>query len=304
MKTKDLLTLFSLAALWGGSFLFIRIAAPALGPLPLAAGRVLLGGLVLWLGIRATGQRPVLRPHARKLLILGLLNASLPYFLIAAAELHLTASLAAMLNATIPLFGAAFGVVSLGERITARRAMGLLVGVLGVALIVGWTPVAMTRTTLLAVAATLVACASYTVATIYAKKALAGVPSPTLALGQQLGAAAWLVVPAALELPHARPTAAALLALLALAVLSTAIAYLLYFRLVATVGPTRTATVAYLFPVFGATWGALFLGEPLNAGMLAGLALILGSVVLVNEVRLPWRAARGLSAASRRFQGG
>lgn len=294
MKRSDLATLFILAALWGGSFLFIRVAAPVLGPLPLATGRVVLGGLVLWIGLRATGQRPELRPHAGKLLLLGLLNASLPYFLIAAAELQLTASLAAMLNATIPLFSVGFGVVSLGERITANRAAGLALGLAGVAFIVGWTPMAMTRATLLAIAAMLVACASYAIATIYAKKTLAGVPSSTLALGQQVGAAVWLVVPALWQLPKAHATMPALFSLLALAVLSTAIAYLLYFRLVASVGPTKTSTVAYLFPVFGAAWGALFLHEPLNAGMVGGLALILASVTLVNDVRLP-RFGRALA---------
>lgn len=286
MAPRDLVTLLVLAALWGGSFLFIRIAAPSIGPLPLAAGRVVLGGLVLWASLRALGQRPTLRPYARKLLLLGLLNASLPYFLIAAAELHLTASFAAMLNATIPLFGVAFGVVWLGERVTARRALGLFVGTLGIAAVVGWTPVPLTRTTVVAIAATLTACASYTIATIYAKKALAGVPAPTLALGQQVGAAVWLIPPALWQLPRARPTAAALLALLALGVLCTAIAYVLYFRLVERVGPTRTASVAYLFPAFGTLWGALLLGESVTIGMLAGLTLILGSVVLVTDLRL------------------
>ncbi len=301
MPPRDLVTLFVLAALWGGSFLFIRVAAPAIGPLPLAAGRVVLGGVVLWASLRALGRRPTLRPYARKLLLLGLLNASLPYFLIAAAELHLTASFAAILNATIPLFGVAFGVLWLDERVTPRRALGLLVGTLGVAAVVGWTPVPLTRTTVGAIVATLTACASYTIATIYAKKALTGVPAPALALGQQVGAAVWLVPPALWQLPRVRPTASALLALLALGVLSTAIAYVLYFRLVERIGPTRTASVAYLFPAFGTLWGALLLDEPVTHGMLAGLALILGGVVLVADVHLrrarPSSASRELDAA-------
>lgn len=292
MTPSQLASLFVLAALWGGSFLFIRIAAPALGPFPLVAGRVLIAAVVLWAGMRALGQRATLRPHARKLVLLGLLNASLPNYLFAYAELHVTASLAAILNATVPLFGVGFGILWLGERLTVRRSMGLLVGMAGVGLVVGWTPVAMTRSTVLAIVAALLASASYVLATIYAKKALAGVPAPTLALGQQLGAAVWLVGPALWALPAARPTAPALLAMVALAVLSTAIAYLLFFRLVASVGPTKTATVGYLFPVFGTLWGALFLGEPVNAMMLAGLALILGSVLLVNDVRLGGYARR------------
>lgn len=293
MRPKELAALFVLAALWGGSFLFIRVAAPALGPFPLAAGRVTLAALVLWVGMRALGQRPALRANARKLLVLGALNAAVPFSLIAAAELRLTASLAAMLNATVPLWGALFGVLWLGERVTPRRAAGLLLGVVGVGVLVGWSPIAMTRATALSVGATLVATCGYALAGVYAKRQLAGVPAPTLALGQQVAAAVWLAAPALWRLPHAHPTRPAALALLALALLSTTVAYLLYFHLIAAVGPTKTSTVTYLLPLFGMVWGALFLGEPLTAGMLAGLALILGSVLLVNDVRLRGFAGRG-----------
>jgi drug/metabolite transporter (DMT)-like permease len=285
MRPRDLAALVVLAALWGGSFLFIRVAAPALGPLPLVAGRVVLAAVVLAAGTRALGRRAELRPYARKLLVLGAVNAAVPFGLIAFAELRLTASLAAMLNGTQALWGALFGVLWLGERVTVRRAAGLLLGVAGVGVLVGWSPVAMTREAAVSVAAMLVATCSYALGGVYAKRALAGVPSPTLALGQQVAAAAWLVVPALWRLPHAHPTGPAALALLALALLSTACAYLLYFHLIAAVGPTTTNTVTYLIPVFGTLWGALFLGERVSAGMLAGLACILGSVPLVHDAR-------------------
>lgn len=286
MKTKELAALFALGAVWGASYLFIRVAVPALGPFPLAAGRVALAGLVLWLGIRAAGQRPAIRENARKLLILGGLNAAIPFSLIAAAELHVTASLAAMLTATAPMWSAVFSAVWLGEPIGTRRGGGLLLGVAGVAVLVGWSPIEMTTTVALSILAVLVATCSYVLATVYAKRNLAGVPAQTLALGQQLGAAVLLAVPAAVRVPHAHPTTTALLALAALAVICTAVAYLLFFRLVASIGPTKLSTVTYLIPVFGTAWGALFLGEPVTRGMIAGLALILASVVLVNEVRL------------------
>lgn len=286
MRAKELAALFALAALWGGSFLFIRIAAPALGPLPLAAGRVMLAGLVLWLGMLALRKRTALRGYWRRLLVLGAINAAIPFGLIAAAELRLTASLAAMLNATVPLWAALFGAVWLGERITTRRAAGLALGVAGVAVLVGWSPIPATMGTMLSVAAMLIATCCYALSGIYTKKRLTGVPSPTLALGQQLAAAAWLLLPALWQLPQADPTRAATLALIALALLSTSIAYVLYFHLIATIGPTRTTTVTYLIPLFGAVWGALFLGEPITRGMLAGLACIFGSIVLLNDVRM------------------
>jgi drug/metabolite transporter (DMT)-like permease len=299
MGARDLLTLFALAALWGASYLFIRIGVPALGPLPLAAGRTALAALVLWVGLRALGRRPVLRPHARGLLVLGATNAALPFFLIGAAELHLTASLAAILTATTPLWAVIFSVLWLGERITLRRSAGLLLGGAGVAVLVGWSPVAPTGAVLASIAAMLVASAAYALSGVYAKQRLAGVPAATLAIGQQLGAVVWLAPPALWRLPAADPAPGALLALLALAVLCTALAYPLYFRLIASAGPTRTTTVTYLIPLFGMLWGVLFLGEAVTRGMLAGLACILVSIVLVNDVRVRRRAAvRGAREAT------
>jgi drug/metabolite transporter (DMT)-like permease len=286
MRPKELAALVALAAVWGGSFLFIRVAAPALGPLPLVLGRVAIAAAALWAGMRLSGQRPVLRPHLRKLLVLGAVNAAIPFTLISAAELRLTASLAAMLNATVPLWGALFGVLWLGERVTTRRAAGLLVGVAGVAALVGWSPIALTPATALSVVAMLVATCCYGLAGVFTKRQLAGVPAPTLALGQQLAATVWLAAPALWRAPDAHPTVTASLAVLALALACTAIAYLLYFHLVGAVGPTKTNTVTYLVPLFGMLWGALFLGESVTGGMLGGLACILASVVLVNEVRL------------------
>jgi drug/metabolite transporter (DMT)-like permease len=294
MKTQDLLSLIALAAIWGASYLFIRIAVPELGPFPLVLGRVALAGAVLVVGLRLAGQRPALRTHTRKLIVLGGLNAALPFTLISAAELHVTAALAAMLTATTPMWSAIFSALWLGERITMRRAMGLLLGVCGVAVLVGWSPLAMSGTVVLSIGAVLVATASYALATVYSKKALAGVPSSTLALGQQVAATVLLAIPGLAFAPAAHPTGASLGAMALLAVLCTAIAYLIFFRLLARIGATRVSTVTYLIPVFGTTWGALFLHEAVSGGMVAGIALILLSVVLVNDVRVrPIRAAVG-----------
>ena len=302
MRLKDLAALLGLAAVWGGSFLFIRIAAPTLGPFPLVAGRVVLGGLVLWAGLAAFGQRVDLRAHWRKLLVLGALNAAIPFALIATAELRLTASLAAMLNATVPFWAALFGMIWLGERIDTRRAIGLVLGVIGVGILVGWSPMNMTTGTVLSIAAMLVATCCYALSGVYTKRELSGVPGPTLALGQQVGATAWLIAPAVWQLPDAHPSRAAMISLVLLAVLSTAVAYLLYFHLIEAVGPTNTTTVTYLIPLFGTIWGAAFLGEPVTTGMLVGLGLILGSVLLVNQVRLStltaWWRRRTVSAES------
>jgi drug/metabolite transporter (DMT)-like permease len=295
----DLATLVAMGALWGGSYLFIRIGAPALGPLPLMGGRLLLAALVLWAVFRAMGRRTEIRRHAGRLLLLGLVNAAFPFTLVAAAELRLGASLTAVLGATVPLFGALLSAVWLGERMTAPKAAGLALGLAGVAVLTGWSPVPLDAATMLAIGATLAASLSYAASGVYVKRALSGISAPTLALGQQVGAAAWLTVPALLMLPSAEPTPAALGALAALAVLSTALAFVLFFRLIARIGPTRTQTVTYITPAFGMLWGALFLGERITGGMLAGFALVAASMVLVNGVRPP-RARRPLSQQRRR----
>ena len=170
----------------------------------------------------------------------------------------------------------------------------------GVAILVGWSPIALTPAVLLSIGATLVATCTYGLAGVYTRRRLNAVPAPTLAPGQQLGAAAWLLLPALWQLPAAQVTRPSALSLVALVVLCTAVAYRLYFRLLASIGPTRTTTVTYLIPVSGTLWGALFLGESLTPGMLVGLGIVLASVLLVNEVRLGafparWRRARGIA---------
>ena len=297
MTIRELAALLALAAVWGGSFLFIRIAVPALGPLPLVAVRVVLGGLLLWLALAAVGRRPVIRrEHVGRLLVLGAFNAALPFTLISAAELRLTAAMASVLNAMVPLFTALVGAVWLREAVPPRRALGLLLGLVGVAVLVGWSPVPLTRGTLLSVGAMVLATLSYAGAALYTRRRLADVPTTTLAFGQQVAAATWLVVPAATQLPRGPIPTGVVWAVLGLAALSTAVAYVLYFHLVARVGPLRANTVTYLVPIFGMAWGALFLDEQVTRGMLAGLALILASVLLVNGVRLP----AGLVARLRR----
>lgn len=294
MSAREIGMMLTMAALWGGSYLFIRVGAPALGPLPLMGGRVALAALVLAVVLRALRQRVVLRPYAGRLLVLGLLNAALPFTLLAYAELRLTASFVAVLGATVPLFGALLGAVFLDEAVTRRRGVGLLLGLAGVAVLTGWSPVALDGAGMLSIGATLVASAAYAAAGVYSKRQLSGVPAATLALGQQLGALAWLAIPAALFLPAARPTGAAIGALASLAVFSTALAFVIFFRLLELVGPTRTQTVTYIVPVFGMMWGALFLGERVTGAMLAGFGFIAFSMVLVNgiQLRLPVRRAR------------
>jgi drug/metabolite transporter (DMT)-like permease len=286
MGARDLAALILLGALWGASFIFIRVGVPVLGPFVLMDLRVLLAAAALVLGAVAVGRFPKLRSHWRRFLVLGFLNAAVPFTLIAASEINLTASLAAILNSTTPLFTAVVAAVWIGEALTPRRIFGLLLGIVGVALVVGWTPLTLSPVVLLSIGASLAAALSYGFGGVYAKRAFSGLPPLSMAIGQQTGAGLLLLLPSAVSFPGEAPSSAVVLSVLALAFLSTALAYLLYFRLITSVGPTSTLTVTFLVPVFGLLFGALFLGEPVGAGMLVGLGVILSSVTLVTGIRL------------------
>ena len=286
MAAADWLMLTALAAIWGASYMFIRIAAPAIGPLPLMAARVLLAGAVLAALAAALGRRPPVRARWRGYLLLGLVNAAAPFSLIAAAELYLTASLAGIITTTAPLFSALVAAAWLKDRLTARTVFGLLLGTAGVAVLVGWSPLPLGPELLVSVAAMLTASFCYGLGAVYTRARFRCVPPLGLATAQQLAAGAELAVPAGLTLnaPWRQPTAV-VLSVLALALLSTALAYLIYFRLIERVGPTRALTVSILVPFFGVLWGVVFLGEPVTPGTFVGLGIVLCGVALAAGVR-------------------
>ncbi len=286
MGARDLGALLLLGALWGASFIFIRVAVPVLGPFVLVDLRVLLAAAALVLCAVVGGRFPKLRSNWRRFLGLGFLNAAVPFTLIAASEINLTASLAAILNSTTPLFAAVVAAVWIREVLTPRRIGGLLLGIVGVAVVVGWTPVTLSPVVLLSIGASLAAALCYGFGGVYAKRSFSGQPPLGMAIGQQAAAGLLLLPPSVVSLPEEAPSPAVVISVLSLALLSTALAYLLYFRLISSVGPTNTLTVTFLVPVFGLLFGALFLDEPVGVGTLAGLVIILSSVALVTEIRL------------------
>src|SRR3954453_18460327 len=308
MTFRQIRMLLVLAALWGASFLFIRVAVDDLGPVVLADGRLIVAVIGL-VAILALARRPA-PPRGVALsryLLLGVVNAALPFTLIAAAETRLDASLAAILNASTPLFAALVAALVGDERMTARRGLGLVFGVAGVGLVVGLAHVDTDLAFFAAAGASLLAALCYAVGTTYAKHVMGGEAPATIALWQLLWAGVALLPVVALVRPPHAPTGGDLAALAALAVAGTSGAYLLYSRLVVEVGPTSTLTVTYLVPVFGVLWAALFLGERITAGTLAGGALILASVALVTgtavsrlPVRLPARVRAWRSRAAGR----
>jgi drug/metabolite transporter (DMT)-like permease len=283
LRTADYARLVLLAAIWGGAFIFLRVVAPVLGPAWTAEPRVLLGGLALLAWLRISGVDPGLRRHARFYLLIGTVNIAMPFALFSYAAMHAPASLLSIVNATAPIFGLAWSAAFGDERITLRRAAGLVLGIAGVALIVRPPGTTVDTQILLAIGAVLSACCCYGATGVLMKRFASGASPLGMAAGNQLGAALILLPLLPLLPPLAAPSLLVLANLLGLALLASGVAFLLYFRLIADVGATRALTVTYLIPLFGVLWGWLFLGEALPASALGGGALILAGTVLVTR---------------------
>lgn len=281
MSVPDLLRLILLSAVWGASYLFIRIAGPALGPVALMAFRLSIAAGMLIVVVRSMGHAPDFRIWWHRFLVIGAIGNAIPFVLIADAVIHLNASIAAILNATAPLFTTIVSALWLRERLGMRKLVGAGLGIFGVSVLVGWSPLPVTPRVLVATAQALLAALSYALTAVYARKYLAALSPLQAAVGQICGGAV-LLTPVMLAAPPRSPiTWPIVLSVLALAVPCTVVAYFIYFRLIATTGPTRTSTVALLIPLFGIVWAAVFLGEPLTFGVLAGLGVILLSIWLV-----------------------
>lgn len=283
MRAADTGRLVALAAIWGAAFIFMRVAAPVLGPIWTPELRVLLGGLALLAWFRLTGFDPGLRTHWRAYLVVGSIGIAAPFALYSFAAMHAPASLLAIVNATAPIFGLAWGALFGIERVTRRKALGLALGVAGVALLARPAGFDESARFGLAMAAALGACCLYGVVGVLVQRFAAGVAPRAMAVGNQLAAAVVLIPLLPFAPPLAVPSALVLANVVALAVLASGVAFILYFRLIADIGATRALTVTYLIPFFGLLWGALFLGESLPAAALAGGVLILGGTVLVTR---------------------
>ncbi len=281
MKPADLARLFALAAIWGASFLFFRMAVPALGAVWLAELRVSIAALAMLAYLCVTGAKLDVRKHWRAYLLMGVLNAAAPWTLYAYAGLHLGAGTMAILNATTPFFGAICGALWLGERFTARKLGGLMLGVAGVAMVVGLGPIALTPGVLLGTAACVGATLCYAVSTTLLKRIGAGVQPIALSTATLI-VATLAIAP---FLPPVPPpsafTPSVIVAVLGVSLVCSALAFVLFFRLIANIGPTRSLTVTFLIPVFGVLWGALFLGEAIGVGTIAGGLTVLAATALV-----------------------
>jgi drug/metabolite transporter (DMT)-like permease len=285
-----------MCVIWGVPYLLIRVAVRDLSPAALVLGRTALAALLLLPIAAARNElRPLLR-HWAPLLAFATIEIAIPWVLLGAAELHVSSSLTGLLIAAVPLVGVAIArTTGDRERVALQSAIGLGLGVVGVAAIVGlnlegaggWP---------LAEIAVVVVC--YAVGPVILQRWLAGLPALGV-IAASLAVTALVYVPiAAFRLPSDVPSAKVTASVVTLAVVCTAIAFLLFFALIAEVGPVRATVITYVNPAVAAVLGVVVLGESFTAGMAVGFALVLAGSVLATHRREPAPAARPLEAAA------
>jgi drug/metabolite transporter (DMT)-like permease len=300
MSNRDRIDLLLLAAVWGFSFLFMRVAVPEFGTFALVELRVGIASLFLVALLALQGKLAGLTVNAGKMALLGAVNSAIPFALFAFAAYFITAGTAAVLNASAPLFAAVVAFLWLKDKMTPARVAGLAIGFSGV-LVLLWDKISFNGNgTSWALAATLAASLFYGIAANYTKKHFAGTDPTVNAAGSLIGATLLLLPMSLVFWPEKSPSLLSWASAIALGVVCTGFAYILYFRLIARAGPTRAIAVTYLVPVFGMLWGALFLDETVSAGMLVACGVILfGTALTTGTVGLPARNVRDATAAVR-----
>ena len=279
VTTANAFQLVSLAAIWGSSFLFMRLGAPVLGAVWLTELRVAFAALFLMLVAWRLGNSLAIRQHWRHYLLLGAINSALPFLLFSYAAQFLSVSMLSILNATAPIWGAVILAGWTGHRLERKTLVGLALGVIGVTILVGFDDLAWQPGALLAIAAALGASVCYGIASTYARNAPA-VGAFNNAHGS-MWAATLVLAPLLPLFPASQvPDGNVVSAVVALGVLCTGIAYLLYFKLIRDIGAPSALTVTFLIPLFGILWGHLFLDEQID------WSTILGSVVVVTGTAL------------------
>lgn len=286
MTPRDIATLFAIAAIWGASYIFIRIIVPAVGPWGMVGGRMLISAVVMYVALRLGGMPWGDKKLIRHYVVTAFFASLVAQYLIASAALTLNAGTLAILNTTAAMFSSLLLFLLYGERLPLRRVAGLGLGMAGVGLVVGFTPLPFTWPVVLAFAGALGAACSYAFSSIYASRQLSNRPALELAFTQSLFAALMAMpfaVPATMSAAEQGAWSPKVLwALAALAIVCTALASWLFYGLMKRTGPTMTLSVNYLIPVFSLIWGWLFLGETIAILQLAGFGVIVVALLLVT----------------------
>lgn len=282
MRTRDLTDLVLLASIWGASYLFMRVATPEFGAIALIEVRVLVAAVVLMPFFLAREKLYSVLQYWREFLIVGAMNSAIPFCLIAYATLQLSAGYAGVLNASAPLFGAVIAVIWLGEYLDGSRRVGLALGFLGV-FVLAWPEIdSSPGPATMAVAAVILAASCYGWCASYMRLHTGHIETLTKVTGSMVGASILLAPPAIWTWPENSISVQSWLAVAALGAVCTGVAYLLYFRLISSIGASQAISVTYMVPAFAVLWGMLFLDEQVTLLMLIGSAVILGGTALAT----------------------
>ena len=284
VRLPDFLILLFLAAVWGASFLFMRISAPDFGPVPLIAFRMGVAGLALSPVFFQREARQVARAHWWQLLVSGVFGSALSFVLLSYATLTLSAGFTSLMNSSVPVFSAILGAAWLGERLRSSQLVGLALGILGVVILV-WGKLEFQEDGLgWALIACIAACFFYGFGAVWIKSRLSAVPPLVASSGSLLGAGAVLFPVALARLPAQTPSALSWMSAVALALFCTALAFVVFFRLIRRSSATATVSVTFLIPFFAIFWGWLFLDETVSTQMIAGMAVTLLGTGLTTGV--------------------
>ena len=282
MHTRPMIELPLLAAIWGSSFLFMKIGGSEFGPILFMAIRTLIASLLLISILLLKKQFSLLAIHKKEIFIVGMMNTAIPFVLFGWATLTLSAGSTSVLNATTPMFGAIVAVVWLKDKLTPVAITGLMIGFAGVYVLMFDKLNLPETNVILPTGAVMLASLFYGISANYTKRYLSNVKPLVLAAGSQISATLVLLPISFAFLPKAMPSIEAINSVVFLGIICTGFAYIIFFRLIAELGPTKAISVTYLIPVFGLFWGVVFLQENITLTMLSGCGLILMGVALTT----------------------
>ncbi len=292
MSNRDFFNLILLAAMWGASFLFMRVSVPEFGAVPMMTFRVLLAGFMLLPLVFIKRRQQVLKSNWKVIGFVGVINSAIPFTLIAYSTLYVTAGFASVLNAATPIFASLVALIWLGQRLSKLAAFGLLVGVFGVILLV-WNKLDFSQNqSVLAIAAGLGGTLFYGIAANFSKQKLVGIDSLSIAAGSLIGAGIFLLPFSIAYWPAEMPSMQAWINVSILSLACTAYAQLIYFKLIESAGATNATTVTFLIPMFGLLWGYLFLNEVFEVTTLIATVVILLGTAMTTGLLQRFTAAK------------
>lgn len=294
MNIRTTTELLLLAAIWGSSFMFMRIGVPEFGPVLFTALRTGIAALFLFSCLLIYRQSNALAGRWRQIFIVGTLNTAIPFAMFSYATLTLTAGVTSVLNATTPMFGAIVAYFWLKDKLSVSAIIGLIIGFVGVYFLVSDSLSIANQVnttnqdeysrTILSTLAAMLAALCYGISANYTKKHFAGIKPLALAAGSQISASIILIPMSLFYIPAQLPSMKAITSVLFIGIVCTGLAYILFFKLIAQLGPARTISVTYLIPAFGIVWGAIFLNETISISMILGCGIILFGVALTTGI--------------------